>query len=901
MTSHSLPDQYTGMTGTARAFQLLNSAGCWSDQLFDVLSLNILSQITAISPKATYYPEDLTCMVTIKWNLNSLPYSMQHFGYYLTAKKLIDLFLIIRGLLSSEVLLVALKKRYRVNYGINPNSYFNRLMAVPFRAKDIIADKTEFGRPDVALVLTQLSYYYSGLNDSQLIQCFVRLSKTESNPASTYEQWIPAEEQDGVPLSIKQWKGVNLKDYQQQTQDIFSTLRYNMLVVNYFLNHFVFPREAKQFPHKLVSSALDLSSSLRSKITTGFSGTNDTQLLFPVHIQQYDLLELQKTDAIVVNNFLQPESESYQSLPINATSNEILDQIIAYAVYLEFDSIVACDRQFHHQRLDHCIFYLDEIHMRGIDFKFPNEFKAVVTLENSLTKDRFVQVAMRMRKLGNGHSLIFWSSNEVHQQSITLKKDSFHQNQEENVNHLINLIDILRWVYNNTMQSTWEGLHHWSAQSLSFQQKMSASLTIIWKNDQQWFTDIMMKELARECLEPETTELTHMDDEEQQRVLEQELEEEQQLRRSSSVIPWEPRLHEEIKKLCDTYGAMLDLAQFPNVFRHLAYAFIDTTFSSDGESLNSFMRPPRWIVVYRHQHRLLLPRTKRIQSIFANTYTLTIPPLIAPSDDAAFYFIPIEQLVQLHVFNGTLYFETVAEQTAYCHCLSLCSKPRTDTQEKAFEENRITIGGFVGKPEHRCHLQIHQARFNLNPLAFVTQLIKNRNNSDTSIPSHVGSIILNSHKLIQDREQESSTRVAIVNNDRYKPKKGNPECKRSCSVNKTGKLCIEVTPVSNNSHISEELCIGCGICVEKCPFDVTTIINLPTNLDKETAHRYGPNSFKLYRLRTPRPGHVLGLVRSNGTGKTTASQILSGKLKPNLGKYSILKTKRNSFSFNVIH
>ncbi|CAF4788686.1 unnamed protein product, partial [Rotaria sp. Silwood2] len=69
-------------------------------------------------------------------------------------------------------------------------------------------------------------------------------------------------------------------------------------------------------------------------------------------------------------------------------------------------------------------------------------------------------------------------------------------------------------------------------------------------------------------------------------------------------------------------------------------------------------------------------------------------------------------------------------------------------------------------------------------------------------------------------------------------------------VNKTGKLCIEVTPESNNSHISEELCIGCVICVEKCPFDVTTIINLPTNLDKETAHRYGPNSFKLYRLHT---------------------------------------------------
>lgn len=35
----------------------------------------------------------------------------------------------------------------------------------------------------------------------------------------------------------------------------------------------------------------------------------------------------------------------------------------------------------------------------------------------------------------------------------------------------------------------------------------------------------------------------------------------------------------------------------------------------------------------------------------------------------------------------------------------------------------------------------------------------------------------------------------------------------------------------------------------------------------------------------PRPGQVLGLVGSNGIGKSTALKILSGKLKPNLGRY----------------
>ena len=46
------------------------------------------------------------------------------------------------------------------------------------------------------------------------------------------------------------------------------------------------------------------------------------------------------------------------------------------------------------------------------------------------------------------------------------------------------------------------------------------------------------------------------------------------------------------------------------------------------------------------------------------------------------------------------------------------------------------------------------------------------------------------------------------------------------------------------------------------------------------------NSFKLHRLPTPKAGQVLGLVGTNGIGKSTALQILANKIKPNLGKYN---------------
>jgi ATP-binding cassette subfamily E protein 1 len=85
--------------------------------------------------------------------------------------------------------------------------------------------------------------------------------------------------------------------------------------------------------------------------------------------------------------------------------------------------------------------------------------------------------------------------------------------------------------------------------------------------------------------------------------------------------------------------------------------------------------------------------------------------------------------------------------------------------------------------------------------------------------------------------------------------------------------------------IVESLCTGCGICVKKCPFKAIFIVNLPDELEKDCSHRFGENTFKLYRLPIPSPGMVLGLLGQNGIGKTTTLKILSGETKLNLGNY----------------
>lgn len=135
-------------------------------------------------------------------------------------------------------------------------------------------------------------------------------------------------------------------------------------------------------------------------------------------------------------------------------------------------------------------------------------------------------------------------------------------------------------------------------------------------------------------------------------------------------------------------------------------------------------------------------------------------------------------------------------------------------------------------------------------------------------------------------------RIAIIDQEKCKPDMCAHECVKCCPVNKKGDECIVI---GAKAKIHEDLCIGCGICIKRCPFQAIDIINLPEMKPDSLVHRFGENSFALYGLPIPRKDSVLGLLGRNGIGKTTAVKILCGKDLPNLGKKEITKQEIKEF------
>ncbi|MEM4882027.1 MAG: ribosome biogenesis/translation initiation ATPase RLI [Nanopusillaceae archaeon] len=127
-------------------------------------------------------------------------------------------------------------------------------------------------------------------------------------------------------------------------------------------------------------------------------------------------------------------------------------------------------------------------------------------------------------------------------------------------------------------------------------------------------------------------------------------------------------------------------------------------------------------------------------------------------------------------------------------------------------------------------------------------------------------------------------RIAIIDKEKCKaPQKCNYICVSVCPVQRNKQPIFNI--INEKPTIDEALCIGCGICVKKCPFKAINVINISKEPSTGLIFQYGINTFRLYGLPIIKEKTIVGIIGRNGIGKTTAILILAGILKPNFGNY----------------
>ncbi|KAL2068505.1 hypothetical protein VTL71DRAFT_14842 [Oculimacula yallundae] len=649
--------------------------------------------------------------------------------------------LLLRGLFACGVLKFAFaQKRWRVNYGLDPT---RTRLAVPYHAKDSPAARAEFSHPDVTIVLTCLSYYYDGLDDTQICACFEVLFQSDQ-ATEEYERWVK-DAPDLAPC-FRHLTGINLADQGQCSRNIFPPLRFAKGLIDFYLSTVVFPAEMKEFPMKLSSSGWDIARR-KAHPTTGFSGTNDSRYILPLSVIQHDLPAQLSTNAAVLKCLLRPENSFVDVtqhsrsgflnayvlldlaisldppvrviLDVGAQVLELQNEAFADAWLLRSpnaQAVIFFDAQneicvltrdggkeplqvspFVNQ-MDQCLVYLDESHTRGTDLKLPDDYRALVTLGPSLTKDRLVQACMRMRKLGKGQSVIFCSSSEVQRKIQEHKRASGEGS--------IGVQDVLAWCISGTCIQTKRSVPLWATQGLrhlhrqktylespvtqrlvgsllepeaqSLQERYGNASThhkTYHRLDTSIVTDgsDQLNAIHEKCREFEIQSLAKAAlQEEQERELSPENEREQQVELPQRIEPQKHSLHPDLWLLV-VYGKLnrhshafqpaFDI--FSSTTARTLYEasawptdllvtsdFASTVCSTSDQSNDSFLRPVQWILSCKNRSEIIyvilspyeaheiLPHVRQSSTATLHVYSPRLSMSVRTLEDLSFCAIP---------------------------------------------------------------------------------------------------------------------------------------------------------------------------------------------------------------------------------------------------------------------
>eukprot|EP00884_Botryococcus_braunii_P022386 jgi/Botrbrau1/8831/Bobra.0335s0018.1 len=279
--------------------------------------------------------------------------------------------LALRGLLAQRVLICALTKRNRVDYGVNRSNGAKKRLAIPFRAAQVPADRSEFVHPDVAIVLTHLSYYYDGLSLKEMETALhVLVAMGPNAQEAHFGEWLRLQP-DHIPTArstkIEPFRCSCTDDDSRLdsaakidvTNTIQSGNRANYLIEVVLriqitrqiidqcqgpLEHYTLGNaaETQVFEERMACTPWHLSEAKNSQVV-GFSGTKDNHRLLPLHVHQAipNDYRVKATDGKMLDLLLDPKNHTPKyfaiipqkqkplwKLVVDLATNEGLDAIL---------------------------------------------------------------------------------------------------------------------------------------------------------------------------------------------------------------------------------------------------------------------------------------------------------------------------------------------------------------------------------------------------------------------------------------------------------------------------------------------------------------------------------------------------------------------------------------------
>ena len=464
------------------------------------------------------------------------------------------------------------------------------------------------------------------------------------------------------------------------------------------------------------------------------------------------------------------------------------------------------------QQLDRCVVYLDHAHTRGTDLKFPIGSRAAITLGPKVTKDAMIQGSfwcrhpigkshrlrfpgcMRMRKLGHGHSVMFFAPLGVDQsiRAVAGKNDP---------TTIVTTVDILCWAIHETWTDIEQWAPYWAQQGISHKMRYDAwsrfcnneltreRLSEAWLQPegksladlyaphetkhvpsdlsavpgmQQWCKDLGVLSFPSAQLE-----------EEQEREVNREREREREMELPPRAEPAEHFLHPDVVSFVKTgviptlYSGSAFLPVFATLEKSSAAtpeadvwsSFILATADfcktikpeSTKGTMDQYLRPVQWILScktdrgqvlvllspFEAEH--LLVDVRMSEYVHLHVYAPRASKRMKPCDDLRLYSIPPlpsdwtppwDLIDQLNVFAGQVYLRDYESYLRLCSFLGVPT--REPPNDTTVGRNLFNIPGSFEETE---------IMFSGSPLPSVMALLSIRNRGRPFTQTHMGKIL----------------------------------------------------------------------------------------------------------------------------------------------------------------